>query len=178
MSEFQLYADIFTKADQEELVGFSCGDSTQGKFCTQWILGSDVFDSMKRGTTVWLFRNQEGKVVGYGSLGIVRWRWPLSDPEGKYTKNLYIPMLGIDKNFQGQPTDTEWRFSHQIMNHLIAAAYEINQQLDNPLDWVLLMVAPDNTGAIKLYEHFDFELIPNVTRGPGLRVMQRLMTGE
>ncbi len=88
MSEFQLYADLFTEADHGDLVGFSCGDSTQGKFCTQWILGSDVIDSMKRGTRVWLFRNHQGDVVGYGSLGIVRWRWPL--PDGQYAKNLVV----------------------------------------------------------------------------------------
>lgn len=176
MSEFQLFADLFTETDQEDLVGFSCGDSTQGKFCTQWILGSDVSDSMKRGTTVWLFRNQNGEVVGYGSLAIVRWRWPL--PDGEYAKNLYIPMLAVDEKFQSQPTDDEWRYSHQIMNHLIAAAYEVNQELDDPLDWILLMVAPNNAAAVKLYEHFDFELIPDVIRGPGLRVMKRRMLNE
>lgn len=173
MSEFQLYADEFTEADQEDLVGFSCGDSLQGKYCTQWIIGSDVLDSMKRGTKVWLFRNREGQVVGYASLGLVRWRWPL--PDGQYTKNLYIPMLGIDQRFQGEPSDPEWRYSHQIMNHLIAAAYAASQQLDEPVDWLLLMVAPDNQAAIRLYEKFDFELIPNVIRGPGLTVMKHFL---
>lgn len=174
MSEFQLFVDEFTEAVQDSLVGFSCGETTQGRYCTQWILGSDVLDSMKKGTKVWLFRKGDGEVVGYGSLGIVRWRWPL--PDGDHTNNLYIPMLGIDKRFHGQPADREWRYSHQIVKHLIGVAEVFNQQSPKPVDWLLLMVAPDNQGAIRLYEQFGFELIPDVTRGPGHCVMKHRLS--
>ncbi len=42
----QLYAVEFTEADQVRLVGFSCGDELWSRHVTEWILGSDVFDSM------------------------------------------------------------------------------------------------------------------------------------
>ena len=171
MSEHQLTADIFTEADQEDLVGFSCGDSDVGRACTQWILGSDVLDSMLRGTTVWLYRNQAEEVVGFGSLGPIRWRWPL--PDGSYTNLLIIPMLGIDERFQGQPLDEEWRYSHQVMNHLVYAALQMSSEAKKPIEWLLLLVHPENHRAIKLYENFDFLLIPDVTRGPAEHVVMR-----
>lgn len=82
-------------------------------------------------------------------------------------------MIGMDHRFHGQPTDKVWRYSHQIMNHLLAMADEMNSNLKTPSAWLLLMVAPDNHPAIRLYTHFGFELIPDVTRGPGLLVMKR-----
>jgi ribosomal protein S18 acetylase RimI-like enzyme len=170
MSEFQLYADEFGEADRGDLVGFSCGESLSGKFCTEWILGSGAFDSIKRGSTVWLYRLSTGQVVGYGSLGLVNWRWPM--PDGDYTRLLYIPMLGIDAKFHGQPPEAQWRYSRQIMNHLIAMSGEKNRERKKPSEYLLLLVDQNNVAAIKLYERFDFELIPDATFGPGLAVMK------
>ncbi len=170
MSEFQLYADAFTKADQDDLVGFSCGETKSGRYCTEWILGSGAVDSMNRGTSVWLYRTSAGQVVGYGSVGVVNWRWPL--PDGKYTRLLYIPMLGIDQKFHGQPPDPDWRYSRQIMQQLIAEAIRINGERKNPVEYLLLVVDPGNEAAIQLYQRFDFELIPDVTYGAGLSVMK------
>ena len=97
--EHQLYAVPFTEADQVRLAGFSCGSDTAGRAVTEWLLGSDVFDSMKRGTRVWLFENGMREVVGYGSIGSTNWKWP--PPEGKRATIVYIPMLGIAERFQG-----------------------------------------------------------------------------
>lgn len=173
VSDFQLFADEYSEADRADLVGFSCGETLHGRYCTQWILGSDVRVSIaKHGTKVWLFRNSVGRVVGYGSVGTVRWRWPL--PDGTFTRLPYIPMLGLDHRFHGYPPNQpDWRYSHQIMEHLIDAAREINQGLKAPVDFVLLMVAADNNGAIRLYKHFDFRPVPGVTRGNGNLVMLR-----
>ena len=65
----QLYAVEFTEADQARLVGFSCGDEPWSKHVTEWIVGSDVLESMKRGTRVWLFETAQAEVVGFGSVG-------------------------------------------------------------------------------------------------------------
>ncbi len=171
MTEYELSAEFFTEADRGDLIGFSCGESVAGKACTEWIQGSDVVDSMKRGTVVWIYRNEADEVVGFGSLGPARWRWP--PPNGNFTNLAIIPMLGIDERFQGQPADKQWRYSHQIMNHLIYEAHELSVHAKKPLEWLLLLVLPGNERAIKLYEQFDFELIPNVTRGQaGSRVMK------
>ncbi|MFO0912662.1 MAG: hypothetical protein U0795_06880 [Pirellulales bacterium] len=51
----QLYATLFSQADQTRLAGFSCGDEPWSEHVTEWIRGSDVLESMKRGTRVWLF---------------------------------------------------------------------------------------------------------------------------
>ena len=163
-SEFQLTADVFTEADQKELVGFSCGDSVVAGTCNEWIKGADVLESMSRGTHVWLYRNSKDAIVGFGSVGRCRWRWPL--PDGDHTNLVLVPMLGIDERFQGQPPDKEWRYSRQIMDHLIYEAREIASAARKPIEWLLLLVHPNNERAVKLYEAFDFEVIPDVTRGP------------
>ena len=116
----QLYAVEFHEADQARLVGFSCGNEIWSKHVSEWILGSDVFSSMKRGTRIWLFENAEGEILGFGSLGTSTWRWP--PPDGKRTTIVLIPMLGIDARYHGQPTDPQWRYSRQMMSHLLAEA--------------------------------------------------------
>lgn len=170
MDEYELVADEFTEADQGDLVGFSCGDSMSGRLCTEWITGSSVFDSLKRKTKVWIYRNQTGNVVGYSSVGFVSWHWPL--PDGDYTTVLYIPMVGIDQRYHGQPPEKEWRYSHQIMNHLILSCHQMNSKRKHPVEWLALKVLPDNAGAIRLYNQFDFELIENIEQNHGLRVMK------
>ena len=103
----QLYAVEFTEAGQARLAGFSCGDEAWARHVTEWVLGSDVLESMKRGTRVWLFENAAGDVVGFGSIGTSVWRWP--PPDGARTTIVLIPMLGLDARFRGQPADPEWR---------------------------------------------------------------------
>ena len=163
MSKHQLSADLFTEADQQQLASFSCGDTVVGRACTEWIRGSDVLDSMQRGSGVWLYRNSDDEIVGFGSLGPIRWRWPLPDVD--YAKLAIIPMLGIDERFQGQPPGKEWRYSRQIMNHLIYEAHVFSAMQKKPVEWLLLLVHPENKPAIKLYEELDFVMIPDVRRG-------------
>ena len=62
---YQLHATPFTEADQARLVGFSCGDASWSRHVTEWILGSDVLDSMKRNTRVWLFETAENEIIGF-----------------------------------------------------------------------------------------------------------------
>lgn len=122
----QLYAFDFTEADQERLVGFSCGDEPWSRHVTEWILGSSVLDSLKRGNRVWLFETAEATVVGFGCLGISQWRWP--PPDGQRTTLVLLPMLGIDARFRGVPAEPQWRYSRQIMSHLVAESQRIAQE--------------------------------------------------
>ena len=122
----QLYAIEFDGPDQARLAGFSCGGEAWSRHVAQWIRGSDVLDSMKKGTKVWLFENADSEIVGFGSLGRTRWRWPL--PDGSDTSILLIPMLGLGTRFQGQPPDPDWRFARQIMSHLLNKALEISEE--------------------------------------------------
>ena len=114
----QLYAVEFTEADQARLAGFSCGDESWSRHVTEWIRGSEVLDSIKRwGTRVWLFEMEQGEVVGFGSVGTSVWQW--QPPGGPKTTVVLIPMLGIDIRYQGYPPEPEWRYSRQIMAHLV-----------------------------------------------------------
>jgi ribosomal protein S18 acetylase RimI-like enzyme len=176
----QLYAVEFTEADQVRLVGFSCGEEIWSKHVTEWITGSDVLDSMEKyGTRVWLFETKQGEIVGFGSVGATVWRWP--PPDGVRTNIILIPMLGIDVRFHGQPPDPNWRYSRQIMGHLIAEGTKLGREWpedkgEKPT-WLVLMVRRDNARAIRCYESCGFELIPNVIRRND-HVVMKLWIGE
>lgn len=175
---YQLYAVDFTEADQDRLADFNCGADDWSRHVAEWIRGTDVFESMKRGTRVWLFETRDGEVVGFGSLGATRWRWP--PPDGGYTSILIIPMLGVAERFQGQPPDAEWKYARQIMGHLIAAArqsaLESSAKSKTPTEWLVLLVHRDNARAIRFYEKCGFELIPDVERA-GNHVVMKLWVG-
>jgi ribosomal protein S18 acetylase RimI-like enzyme len=163
---YQLYALEFTEADRVRLAGFSCGDEVWSRCANLWIQGSDVLDSVKRGTKVWLFENDVGQTIGFGSVGPARWRWPL--PDGSYTQLVIIPMLGLDARFRGQPPDPEWRYSRQMMSYLINSATVMSQEMaaksGTPVDWLVMLVHRDNGRAIKFYQDCGFVQIPDVVR--------------
>ncbi|CAN5393083.1 hypothetical protein BH10PLA2_BH10PLA2_27920 [soil metagenome] len=178
-NQHQLFAVPFTKADQARLVGFSCGDAFWSRHVSEWLLGSDVLFSMGRGTCVWLFETSAREVVGFGSLGISKWNWP--PPSGLKTTIAMIPMLGVAEQFHGQPPDPEWKYSRQIMGHLIAQAQELahirSTHEADVLQWLVLMVHRDNARAIRFYEQCGFELIPGVERRNN-HIVMKLWIGE
>jgi hypothetical protein len=51
------------------------------------------------------------------------------------------------------------------MNHLIYAAHAFSAASKKPVEWLLLLGHPENQRAIKLYQEFDFVMIPDVKRG-------------
>lgn len=158
---FLLFANEFTQEDRADLLSFDCGDEPWSKAASQWIRESDVWDSMQRhGTAVWLYRNHVGVVVGFGSLGLVNRRWP--PPDGRYCRFLYIPMIGIDRTFHGQPPDNQFRYSHQIMSHLRYEALQLLQHRmlegRETLPMLALQVHRDNLRAQKLYSEFGFQV--------------------
>jgi GNAT superfamily N-acetyltransferase len=160
-------------------VGFSCGEEHWSRHVGEWIRGSDVLDSISDfGTRVWLFETKDGEIVGFGSVGWCRWRWPL--PDGTYTKLVMIPMLGIDEQFRGKPEDPNWRYSLQIMSHLIYEARCLAREeasKGNNVGWLVLLVHRDNRRAIQFYEKCGFELIPGVVRRND-HVVMKLWIGE
>ena len=116
-SPYQLYADLLTDKDRSDLVQFDCGSGNWAQAATEWIQGSDAWESIKiRKTRVWLYRNEQNVLVGYGSLGFTRRKWP--PPNGQHGNLQIIPMLGLDFHFHGKPVDRQWRYSHQIVSHL------------------------------------------------------------
>lgn len=162
----QLYAVEFTEVDQNRLVGFSCGDEPWSRHVAEWIRGSDVLDSIKRGTRVWLFETEQEEIIGFGSVGTSEWHWP--PPRGPKATVVLIPMLGIDIRFQGMPPDPVWRYSRQIMAHLIAEGQRVARDWagapQSKPQWLVLRVHHENNRAIRFYETCGFELIPEALR--------------
>ena len=162
----QLYAVEFTEAAQARLCGFSCGDETAtARAATEWILGSGAIVSRKKyGTRVWLFETAGGEAVGFGSIGPSTWKWP--PPDGDREDVVIIPMLGIDTKYQGQPDDPDWRYSNQIMAHLLFEARRMIREWERDAarkpKRLVLFVHRDNERAIRFYRRCGFELLEGV----------------
>lgn len=176
---YQLYADELTDDDRAELINLNCGDEPWSRTATEWMLGSDVWKSIeKHRTRVWLYRNGSDVIVGFGSLGTTRRKWP--PPSGDYSNLLIIPMLGIDCQFQGKPPDPRHRYSHQILSHLRHEAIQLLDEHVNAgrstLPLLCLYVHRDNHRAIRLYERFGFVADPSAARGDLLLMIQKLPT--
>ena len=76
-----LFADEFTNADQLEMADLHCGEEPWSRAASEWIKGSDVFDSIEsQNTSVWVFRDHVDAIVGFASLNATGWkRWPPPD---------------------------------------------------------------------------------------------------
>lgn len=178
---YQLHADELGEDVRAELLSLNCGDEPWSRAATEWLLGSDVWNSMQKlGTRVWLYRDESGVIVGFGSLGTTRRKWP--PPSGEYANLVIIPMLGIDYRFQGKPADPRFRYSNQILSHLQYEAiqlFESHQRAGrSTLPVLMLYVHRDNARAIRLYEKFGFIAEPAAARGDLLLMIQKLPTTD
>lgn len=181
-----LFADEFTATDQPFLAGLSCGDETWSLAATEWITSSEVLDSIEKfRTKVWVYRNSEedDAVVGFSSLAATGWqKWP--PPDGKKSRLLYIPQLGLGRQFRGHPPDPEWRYSNQILEHLIGRAKELAKEIkeEKPpskhVDLLTLKVHRDNIAARKVYERYEFELLPGFEDNEHLVMSHKLDLGD
>lgn len=176
---FPLYADPFTTEDESDVSSLNCGEEPWARAATQWITGPDVHASIaKHGTKVWIYRDENDSVVGFSSLGETGRRWP--PPDGDRARLLMIPQLGIDQSFHGQPPDREWRYSNQLMNHLIYEARDWAMQRNENkapkkhVKQLILLVHKDNKAAQRLYEKFDFVLVPDYERNEHFAMSHQL----
>jgi GNAT superfamily N-acetyltransferase len=180
---YQLFADPFTEADQPAMAGLHFGDEPWARAATAWITGSDVLDSIqKHRTRVWVFRDESEAIVGFASLGPTQWRWP--PPDGSYTRLLIVPQIGIDARFRGQPPDPAWRFSNQIMSHVVFEAREwatAIRHIKPPkkhVELLILQVHRDNHAAYRLYERFGFVPMPGFESNDHLVMSHKLISSE
>ncbi len=180
-SEYGLYADYFTPADQPFLAGLQCGDESWSMAATEWITSSEVLDSIENHQTkVWIYRNSEAddSVVGFSSLAATGWqKWPTP---WQTLRLLYIPQLGLDKKYRGFSPDPNWRYANQIMEHLIGQARELALQImrSKPpikhVDLLTLKVHRQNVAAKKLYDRFGFELLDGFEDDEHLMMFHKL----
>jgi len=170
----QLVREDFTE-DQlalPEVQQFDCGAEIWEKEVSDWLkmpLGQDGAISSVRNEErpgrVWLYRNADGQLVGYGALGYTEWRWTRN-------KDPFLPLTviiwcAIQKEFWGKPDGPkDERFSHQIMDNLITEA--IDDVETHPI--LGLAVHPENTRAIKFYKEYEFldNLAPRKDRLTGI----------
>ncbi len=163
-----LFADELTIADRKFLAGLHCGDEPWSRAATEWIRGSEVIDSISRNQTkVWIYRysDADDAIVGFSSLFATQWlSWP--PPSGKRSRLLYTPQLGIDRRYRGKPDSAEFRYSNQIMEHLIGEAKKLAKQIregkppKKHVDLLTLRVHKDNTVAQRVYARYCFQLLP------------------
>jgi GNAT superfamily N-acetyltransferase len=134
----------------EAVADFHCGDEPHERELADWVR-QEALQAMAGGTDVWLFATAEGELVGYGSLGTTRWKWP--DPAGPKVPLQIIPAVAIQKAYWGKPEGPrEGRYSSQILDHLIAEATD--RSAVSPL--LGLFVHPDNERAIRVYQRVGF----------------------
>ena len=148
-----LRAEEFTPDKAPQVAGFSCGEEPWERAISEWITGEGVFRSIvEKGSRVWLYFTQDtGELVGYGSLGKTRRRWP--SPGGDYLNLSIIPAMGIQTAYQGEPRNDPPKFSHQVLGDLIHRARHDGTTL------LILYVHKDNGKARGLYERFGFEVM-------------------
>jgi hypothetical protein len=84
----------------DEVRDFDCGEEPYQKELAAWLL-QDAIPALARGTRVWLYANQMNEVVGYGSLGLTRWKYPGAD--SPRTGLIIIPAVAIRRAFWGKP---------------------------------------------------------------------------
>ena len=175
---YQLFADELRESDRSEFLDFSCGEESWSRAATEWLIGSEVWQSIKnRATKVWLYRTGAGLLVGFGSLGVTRRRWP--PPNGGYSNLLILPMLGLDYRYHGKPPDRVWRYSNQVISHLRYEALQIYGEYSEAGKSILplfsLFVHSENKKAIRLYETFGFVAEPTASRDDLLLMIQRII---
>lgn len=118
----------FTEQDFDAVQGFACGNEPWELYLAQWITNTAVQDErtivdlLRDGTKVWLYYAGQGNLVGYGSLGVTRWKYP--EPFGPTTATIgVIPAVAVSSAYQGQPLgDWRQRYSTEILMDLITTA--------------------------------------------------------
>lgn len=133
----------FTPDLLPKLVTFSCGTEEWQAEVSDWLKlppgEGGAADEVADGGRVWLYYNENGEVVGVGSLGVTLQRHPGTGVEN--TPASVIPYVGLDTKFQGKG------YSTPILRDLLAEAMADAEQ--RPI--VVLQVHYGNQAAERLY---------------------------
>lgn len=143
-----LTPDLITR---ESVTSFHCGDNPWETEISDWLKSqnpeySALEDMKNRGTKVWLYV-ADADVVGVGSLGTTPWKWPA--PDGPRETIVLIPNLAVHSSHQRKG------YGSSIMEDLLGEANEMGCS-----NIIGLMVDPQNSGAISLYEKYKFVVQP------------------
>lgn len=170
-----LRAQPFSPALLGDVQDFCSGHEPWQTEVDQWIkddpaAADRVSSYFDKDLDIWLYRNEDKEVVGFGSLGISEWKWP--PPDGPRTEIAIIPYVAVQQRFQGKPDGIakEERYAGQIIGHLIDEARE------RGYDTLGLHVNRDNYRAISFYERWGFQRLSDNPKRPNFRMHLDLAT--
>lgn len=172
-----LIPNRFSKSHYDRVCDFECGELPHQKPLAAWIKDYSL-TALQNRTKIWLYDNDKGELVGYGSLGKTDVVLTAGDEVGQErVKIACIPTLAIQTPFKGKPDNPatkEDRFSVQIVRHLQHEAREgLKNSALKPL--LLLYVHPENEPARKLYTHCGFKPFPLTKLDPSTGAMGQAM---
>ena len=172
----------FTRDDLDAVADFECGATEWARYVADWIKDGPVIEALNNGTQVWLYIDDDNRIVGYGSLGTTEWLYP--DPYGQQPGServqlCVIPAYAVQTEYQRKP-EGDWRehYSSEILSDLMNEAVLMCRQ--NPsLEHLLgLFVHPLNTRAIQHYENHGFIKYGKVIKTRGQRMLLNLPMEE
>jgi hypothetical protein len=145
----------FTEQLLPKVQSFDCGSEPWQREISDWIKAprgsGGAVDALDKHTQVWLYMDEEGNLVGFGSLGVASQRWPGLKDSPIFVS--IIPWMAVDRRFWGKPEGPQdQRYSGLIFRDHIAEALQKKDEL--PL--LILFVYIDNAAAIKLYQRAGF----------------------
>jgi hypothetical protein len=148
----------FTAELLANVLSFDCGaDALWQTEVSDWIKAppgaGGAADAVASGTLVWLYANDVGDLVGFGSVGETVQRWPSSKDPPIAASNL--PYMAVARRFWGQPSGlpSKDRYAGTILRNLIAEAMQ--HRATRPL--LTLQVCDQNKAGIKLYSDAGFK---------------------
>lgn len=120
-----------------------------------WLL-RDAEREIAEGVRVWLYVDESGEAVGYGSLAKAVWPYPPHEPD--QLPLAIIPALGLRVEYHGCPVGSAFdaRYAKQMMDHLLDEA----ARLPDVEQRVGLFVHPDNGRAAAFYRKCGFQRLP------------------
>jgi ribosomal protein S18 acetylase RimI-like enzyme len=154
----------FGPDDVRAVQGFHCGDEPWEQEVAEWIKGhgaDNALTHIQRGGYVWLYVNDDGDIVGYGSIGRSRWAWPTK--KDKPRPVAIVPSFGVQDHFKGKPDDAPRgsRYADVILRDLINEAtirlVYARSQGEDAAPILSLFVHPQNNRAKVFYQRAGFQ---------------------
>ena len=164
-----------TDIDLPEVQAFDCGGNPWDLEVSGWIKSrsgnNSVLEDMEHfNIEVWLYRHDNGNLVGYSSLGKTTYTWPVSGKKKQIVS--VLPFIGLRKQFQGEPKDAarkDDKYAYQILDDLLVSAAE-KVLSDGRYPLIVLSADEKNTRALNYYAYREFiDLrIPRIDKQTGV----------
>jgi len=138
----------FTAAHLEDVRDFQCGHEPWAADLADWIKTDRVLEDLRDpdlNCRIWIWRNDDGDVVGFGSLGDAIFRGP-NPNKSPWLPVMIIPALAVHSAHQGKG------YARRIVGELLdlAMAHAAERR------YVVLLVHVENVRACELYLRLGF----------------------